>query len=208
MNNFFLNYGLSRSPRPWNHNVQYHDAVLQAVPPGCQRALDVGCGRGQLARQLACHCQEVIAIDADQDALTSGRAASGSLDRITYLHGDVMTHPFSPGSFDFVAVVAALHHLPLKPALVHFRDLLEPGGVLAVIGLYRTQQLRDYAFAAAAFPVSWTLRCLHGQAEVGAPLQDPKETFREIRAAGEEVLPGAEFKRRLLFRYSLIWRKP
>ena len=29
-----------------------------------------------------------------------------------------------------------------------------------------------------------------------------------IGAAVEKILPGAEFKRELLFRYSLIWRKP
>ena len=196
------------STRRWNHNIQYHNVVLRSVPPRCQRALDVGCGQGQLARQLASHCQEVIAIDADHDALASARAANGSPARITFLEGNVMTHPFAAGSFDFVAVVAALHHLPLRPALAHFRNLLRSGGILAIIGLYRAHQLTDYAVSAAAFPVSWTLRCLHGHPGVGAPLQDPGETLREIRGAGDELLPGAAFRRHFFFRYSLIWRKP
>jgi hypothetical protein len=35
--------------RRWNHNLDYHPLILDAVPEGCQRALDVGCGAGILA---------------------------------------------------------------------------------------------------------------------------------------------------------------
>ena len=62
--------------------------------------------------------------------------------------------------------------------------------------------------AAAAFPTSWILRFLRGYADVGAPVQNPTETLREIRAACQELLPGAVIRRHLLFRYSLLWRKP
>ncbi len=33
----------------WNHNVHYQPVILGAVPAGCGRALDVGCGDGLLA---------------------------------------------------------------------------------------------------------------------------------------------------------------
>src|SRR6266568_1518515 len=39
--------------RPWNHNVAYHGVVRRAVPSGSRDLLDVGCGRGRLARRLA-----------------------------------------------------------------------------------------------------------------------------------------------------------
>jgi len=98
-------------------------------------------------------------------------------------------------------------HLPLELALTRFRNLMPSGGVLAVVGLYRSQTSKDYAAAAVAFPASWMLRGFRGFADVGAPLQDPKETLREIRTAFDDLLPGAVVKRRLLFRYSVIWRK-
>lgn len=129
-------------------------------------------------------------------------------ERLTFVEGDVMTQPFAGGSFDFIAAVATLHHLPLMPALTRFRDLLKPGGTLAVIGLYRANSVVDYAWASAALPVSRALRCVHVQEEVAAPLRRPNETLREIRAACEDILPGAVLRRRLLFRYSLTWRKP
>jgi SAM-dependent methyltransferase len=196
---------MSRSP--WNRNIHYHRILLHAVPPNCRRALDVGCGQGQLTRQLAPHCEEVIGIDADRDTLTRARANSSAA-RITFMEGDVMKHPFPDESFDFITAVATLHHLPLRPALTRFRDLLRPGGVLAVVGLYRNHSLEDYLWAAAAVPTSWMLRCLYGQAEVGAPVLDPKETLREIRAECDALIPGARFQRHLLFRYSFVWRKP
>ena len=192
----------------WNHNIHYHDLVLRSVPPGCRRALDVGCGQGLLARQLAHRCQEVIAIDNDHDVLAQARARGGSEPRITFVESDVMTHELPDSSFDLIAAVAALHHLPLRPALARFRSLLRPGGVLAVIGLYRGETWVDLALAGAAFPASWMLRCLRGYADVGAPVQNPAETLREIRIVCNDLLPGAAIRRHLLFRYSLLWQKP
>jgi hypothetical protein len=31
----------------WNHNVHYHRVIFEAIPPLCDRALDVGCGTGR-----------------------------------------------------------------------------------------------------------------------------------------------------------------
>lgn len=192
----------------WNHNIHYHDVVLRSVPSNCRQALEVGCGQGLLARQLARQCEQIVAIDVDHDALACARATSASEARIEFVEGDVMTYSFSDGSFDLVTAVATLHHLPLKPALERFRSLLRSGGVLALVGLYRSNAFGDYALAAAAFPASWILGCLRQRVEIGAPVQDPRETLGDIRTASDTLLPGAVLRRHLLFRYSLIWRKP
>ena len=119
-----------------------------------------------------------------------------------------MTYPFpDDNNFDLISAVATLAHLQLQPALARIRKLLRPGGVLAVIGLYRGETRGDLMFAAAAFPVSWGLRFFRGYAGVGSPVQDPKETLLDIRRARDTLLPGASLKRRLLFRYFLSWRK-
>jgi hypothetical protein len=36
----------------------------------------------------------------------------------------------------------------------------------------------------------------------------PPLTYREMKALSERVLPGVHYRRRLLSRYSLVWRKP
>ncbi len=196
----------------WNHNIHYHGVVLRALPSNCRRALDVGCGQGLLARRLARHCEEVIAIDSDHDALARARNAARDADsskaRITFVEDDVMICPFASGSFDFISAVATLHHLPLLPALERFRSLLKSGGVLAVVGLYRESAFKDYVLAAAAVPANWAMRWLRSCSDVGAPVRDPQETLSEIRSACDLALPGAVLRQHLFFRYSLIWRKP
>ena len=195
-------------PDDWNHNIHYHDGILSSIPPNCQSALDVGCGQGLLARQLARHCRRVTAIEVDRETLLRGRAAGDAEGRIEFVHGDVMTHPFVDLSFDMISAVATLHHLPLTAALVRLRNLLRPGGVLAVISLYRLNTVRDFAYAAAGKPASWVLRRFRPRTPVTAPLQEPRETLGEIRAACDALLPGNRLRRHLLFRYSMLWRKP
>lgn len=167
----------------------------------------MGCGEGLLTKRLGERCQDVIGIDMDHDAIARARISVNSEASVQFVEGDVMAYPFLDDSFDLIVAVAALHHLPLRPALIRFRNLLRTGGVLAVIGLYRGETLRDLAFSAAAFPASWTLRLFRGYADVGAPVQNPQETLSEIRCACQALLPGASLRRQLLFRYFLTWRK-
>jgi len=195
-------------PADWNHNIHYHHLILRSIPLNCQCALDVGCGQGLLARQLARHSRRVTAIDIDRETLLRGRTAGDAEGRIAFVQGDVMTHPFPDNSFDMISVVATLHHLPLTAALGRLRNLLRPGDVLAVIGLYRLNTAWDFAYAAAGKPASWVLRRFRSCTPVTAPLQEPRETLGEIRASCDALLPGNRLRQHLLFRYSMVWRKP
>jgi 2-polyprenyl-3-methyl-5-hydroxy-6-metoxy-1,4-benzoquinol methylase len=190
----------------WNHNTHYHEFVFRALPSNCQRALDVGCGRGALVRKLSACCEEVVGIDTDSKCIAM--ASTDAPRNTTFVNGDVLTHPLQRDSFDFLVAVASLHHLPLRTALQRFSDLLRPGGVLAIIGLYRIATPTDYVFSATALPISWVVRSLHGQEQVGAPTRDPTETLRNIRQETASVLPGAVVRRQFFFRYSIVWRKP
>ena len=147
-------------------------------------------------QKLATCSQEVVGIDLQR---TSAPANN-------FIQGDVMTYPFPKASFDFISAVATLHHLPLLLALRRFRSLLKPGGVIAIVGLYRARTLADFAAAAVAMPISRILRHSRPFQEVNAALADPKESLSEIQNACDRALPGAVLRRRLLFRYSLVWK--
>ena len=90
----------------WNHNIHYHPLILSAVPDGCDRALDVGCGEGILARELNQSVPHVTAIDLDEQSLRLAREQDPA-GRIDFAAGDFLTYPFE-GSFDFIASVAAI----------------------------------------------------------------------------------------------------
>jgi SAM-dependent methyltransferase len=198
----------SISSRPWNYTIHYHPLALRAVPTSCHSALDVGCGTGLFTHKLAERSNHVIGIDVDREVLEIARAYLQSDSRTELMDGDVMTHPFARASFDFISVVATLHHLPLSPALARFRDLLKPGGALAVIGFYKSQTIWDYTSRAAATPIARALRIRHGLSILPTRKHKARDTLNEIRSACDAILPGAVVRRLLLYRYSLIWRKP
>ncbi len=194
--------------RRWNHNLHYHPLVVEAVPAGCARALDVGCGEGTLTRRLRAVVPEVTGIDlhAESIALARSHPAAGDIE---YLVGDVLSYPFEPGSFDMVTAVASLHHMDAPVALARFRDLLAPGGVLAVIGLARSSLPADIPIEAAAAIAHRLHRSRKGLWEQPSPtVWPPPETYRGMRSVAERALPGARYRRHLLWRYSLVWVKP
>jgi SAM-dependent methyltransferase len=194
--------------RPWNHNTHYHPVVLAAVPDGASQALDVGCGDGRLARELRALVPHVTAIDLDGPALQAARDADGGLG-IEYLLGDFLSQDFAPGSFDFVCSIAALHHMDAAAALRRMSELLRPGGRLVVIGLATRDGLWDLP-AEAAGAVAHRLYLLRGPyLEQTAPtVWPPPHSYAEMRRIGLGALPDAIFRRRLLWRYSLVWTKP
>ena len=192
---------------PWNHNIHYHGLVLGSIPVGAQRALDVGCGEGTLARQLRALVPHVTAIDADPDSIALARQHAGP--DVEYLLGDFLTFPFRPASFDFIASVATLHHMDAGVALARMRDLLRPGGTLAIIGLPRPDFPADLPWLLAS-AAAWRIhRLTRRYWEHPSPtVWPPPETYTDMRRIAARILLGARLRRHLLWRYSLVWTKP
>jgi 2-polyprenyl-3-methyl-5-hydroxy-6-metoxy-1,4-benzoquinol methylase len=199
---------MSADRTPWNHNIHYHPLILAAVPDGCQRCLDVGCGEGLLARELRRVVPQVVGIDRDGPAIALARRqdAGGG---VAYLRGDFLSHGFRPGSFDMIVSVAALHHMDPVAALTLMRDLLRPGGTLALVGLARSRIPADLPTDLAGVAAHRVLRIGKAEHKVAAPvLWPPPHTYPQIRRIAAQVLPGVRYRRRLLWRYSLLWTKP
>jgi SAM-dependent methyltransferase len=194
--------------RRWNHNLHYHPLILGVVPQGCRRALDVGCGEGILARELRQVVPQVAAIDLDRPSILLARQQDDGAG-VDYLLGDFLTHPFEPASFDLVASVAALHHMDARVALARMRELLRPRGRLAIVGLARSRYPADLPRDLAAAVAHRLHKAAKGYWEISAPtVWPPPETYPGMRRLAAELLPGARFRRHLLWRYSLIWTRP
>ena len=199
---------VSARPPRCSHNLHYHRVILAAVPDGARRSLDVGCGVGILARDLRRVVPHVTAIDRDVASIGEARREDDGAD-IDYVVGDFMTHPFAPGPFDHIASIAALHHMDAGAALTRMRELLAPGGTLAIVGLARPRYPTDLPFAVAGAVGHRLLRLRRSYWEDSAPrLWPPPDTFKETRRVARSVLPGVRYRRRLLWRYSLVWTKP
>ena len=191
----------------WNHNVHYQPVILNAVPPGCQTALDVSCGDGLLVARLAERCASVTGIDRDPRMIATARAQQARA-RITFVEADFLDYPFAKESFDFVCANTSLHHMDFTAALTAMARLLRPGGQLAVIGLAADKSITDLLAAVPAVPANLFYRAIYHERESGAPIMDPDHSWREVRASARETLPGVRYRRHLLWRYSLRWQKP
>ncbi len=206
---------------PWNHNVHYHRVVWEALPPRCDRALDVGCGTGRLTRELRHVVPRVTGIDLDEQSIRVARAHPDSAD-VDYRCGDFLDVPLEPGTFDLVTAVASLHHMDSAAALTRMREQLRPGGVLVVIGPARDGSLVDLALNVPAAVDHRVQRLRHRcrplggllVGEAGPPLdhqpivRPPAETYQQIRQLAAGLLPGMKYRRHLLWRYSIRWTKP
>jgi SAM-dependent methyltransferase len=194
------------APAQWNHNIHYYPLV----PPGASRALDVGCGDGLLARELRRIVPHVTGVDRDAASLAIARESDDGLG-INYVCGDFLRYDAEPGSVNFICSVAALHHMDARLALGRMRDLLSPGGRLVIIGCARSAGPRDW-LAEAGGMVELRLHryVLRSQwREPGGPVcWPPPETYGGMRRLAGAMLPGALFRHRLLWRYSLVWTKP
>jgi SAM-dependent methyltransferase len=192
--------------RPWNHNHHYHRWLLRQLPRRFGSALDVGCGSGDLARLLATRADTVLGVDRDDTIITHAQSAPN----VHYVVGDVLTLP--DDHYQVITCVAALHHLPLAPALTRFRDSLTPGGTLIVVGLTRPATIGDHLLTAAAVPANLLVSLAHGKSvapiAMSAPVKAPTTTWPELRAQARRILPGARIRRRLFWRYTLVYHHP
>lgn len=193
----------------WNHNVHYQPVILRAVPPRCGPALDVGCGDGMLARRLAERCTEVTGIDRDDRMIALAREQARAREgHINFVVADFLAYPLPEASFDFVCANTSLHHMDFAAALTKMVRVLRPGGRLAIIGLASDGSLADLVASAAGVPVNLIYRAVYHEGNSGAPIKDPDMTWGQVRATANTLLPGVRYRRQLLWRYSLLWRKP
>lgn len=202
----------------WTANNHYHNSLLKHVPSNCGNALEIGCGTGAFARDLARVCTRVTALDLSSEMIRIARARSAQFGNLEFQLADAMTWNFPHSHFDFVCSIATLHHLQQRQLFVKMRETLKPGGVLVVLDLVQSDNLFERMLDGVALGVSASLRLIHnGRLQPPAEVRkaweqhgkhDSYSTIRQMRALAEEILPGATVRRCLLWRYSLVYRKP
>lgn len=193
----------------WNTNVARHPGILRAVPPGCREALDVGCGDGLLARKLTTRAKRVTGIDSSLRMIAQARAQSTGHPDLDFIEADFRTADLPREGYDFISSVATVHHVDFEQALLRLRALLRPGGTLVVVSLARSVTPAERAFTIAVTPIVWLvkkIRRAHGPD--GMPGADPALSYGQVRATAAQLLPGARYRRHVLRRFSLVWRKP
>jgi SAM-dependent methyltransferase len=198
---------------PWDHNAHYHPWILRQLPRRFATALDVGCGAGDLARLLAVRAEKgVVGIDSDAAIVRRAQELTSPSAPVTFLVADA-PGGLPEGPYDVITCVAVLHHLPLAETLAQLRSRLAPGGTLLVVGLARDEELVDQLLGFASIPLNLLMGLVKNRGRTATrPVSmtaatRPAETpFAEIAHEARRVLPGVRLRRRLFWRYTLVWR--
>jgi SAM-dependent methyltransferase len=210
---------IARLPRdPWDHNRLYHGVILRELPLFARAVLEIGCGTGELTAKLAARAARVLALDLSPEMLAAARARCAHRPNVELRLADALTHPLEPESFDVIASVATLHHLPLAAIFARARAALRPGGVFLALDVLDERTLLGVTRSLAAFPANLLGRLvttgrLRPPPEVRAAWQahgasDQYPKVADVRRAAAETLPGARVRQHFFWRYSLVWRKP
>jgi 2-polyprenyl-3-methyl-5-hydroxy-6-metoxy-1,4-benzoquinol methylase len=195
--------------KPWNHNIAYFPFIEKVARSQSRRsAIDVGTGDGMLAARLAEFIPIVVGLDVDEAQADAAAAAHPSVPGLRFETGDVLTKHPKEEPFDFVACSATIHHLDLMPALRRLRELTAPGGTLVIVGLATNSSALDWLIAAASAVPVRLARIGRGWHDHGAPRQDPRDSWTEVRRAVRAELPDSQWRRRFYWRYSVVWNRP
>jgi SAM-dependent methyltransferase len=200
------------------HNDHYHTFLLRHLPSPCHNVLEIGCGTGGFARALAERSDHVLAFDLSPEMIRLAHERSAQFPNIDFELTDVCDRTLSDETFDCIATIATLHHLPYAEILLKMKAALKPGGILLILDLFEPVGLSDSLLNFLALPVSVGLRFKH----YGRLHQRPEEraawaahehhdlypTMREVRDLCAPLLPDAKIKQHLLWRYSIVWHKP
>jgi SAM-dependent methyltransferase len=170
-------------------------SFLAEVLRGRQRILEVGCGRGDVARRLGATGFRITAIDLQlPDPAPSAN--------VTFIERDFLRFDAEP--FDAIVFTASLHHIaPIEAAVDRAYRLLGPGGLLVADDLDLDApnaatlrwyyDVQDLLAAADLFP----------RERVDPPGSDVLQRWRAAHADEPPLHTGVQMRRAIAERFDL-----
>ena len=125
-----------------------------------ENVLDIGCGRGDLAMEVARRGANVIGVDYSKDAIEIANSAlkeqpQDVVKKVKFFQMNAKKLKFNSSSFDKVISIDVFEHLykeELEIAMKEIKRVLKPGGALIVVTGYNKIYL-DYTYRFWAYPL-------------------------------------------------------
>ena len=119
---------IPHSPKPIEYHAHARREMLDFVPPGARRVLDVGCGEGLFGALLKQRGAEIWGIEPAPEAAA---LASERLDKVLTSDVETALAKLPPHGFDCVVFNDVLEHLVDPGAVLQrSRELLTAGGLI------------------------------------------------------------------------------
>jgi 2-polyprenyl-3-methyl-5-hydroxy-6-metoxy-1,4-benzoquinol methylase len=128
-------------PRRYRYQRRKYDALLSMIPARrYPSVLDIGCGVGALARDLAPHADRVLGVDLSRACVEHARQISIGYPNLQFAQAEARGLDRTlDQQFDLVLLIEVLYYLspPSKTVLDEIRrsveNLLAPGGILLLV---------------------------------------------------------------------------
>ncbi len=201
----------------WNHNNCYFNHLIKLLPNKLETCLEIGCGKGELSYMLSNKFQNVVAVDLADKMIEQARVLYPNKN-IEYICENILDMKFENNSLDVIISTATAHHLPYEWFLCFARDKLKNGGKLIILDIAKAKSLSDYIIWGSAFIPNILMNLIkngrlrkddahskevwerHGK-------HDTYMTMDEIKTLAKKYIHTAKVKRKLFWRYLLIWQK-
>jgi SAM-dependent methyltransferase len=129
---------------------EYAPQFFELVPAPGRATLEIGCGEGRVARDLAARDHRVTAVDSSPTLLEAAREAQPDAD---FFLADAAELPFADASFDLVVAFNSLMDIDDMPGAVReAARVLEPGGRVCVCVTHPFQDAGRFATREADAP--------------------------------------------------------
>lgn len=115
---------------------------LADIAPDRQMAVDVGCGSGQLTRQLAGLFRHTVGIDPSHDQLASTGEGNKSHDGLSYACAPAEALPLPDCCASLITAAQAAHWFDLPAFYTEARRIARQGAVIALVS-YGLPRLSD-----------------------------------------------------------------
>jgi ubiquinone/menaquinone biosynthesis C-methylase UbiE len=183
----------------WNERVKRHGAVREALSTSSQESLThqfrlwlklsgnpddktilyAGCGYGRLMKKFSKYTEKVFGIDISGEMLKEAKKYLGDGSK---LHkGSITNLPFKDHLFDIVVCDRVLMHLTeldMKTALLEFKRVLKPGGIILFSVPHRLSWL--YSVRSFIFSVYTILLKASGRLKIIHPRGFDEVKLRKI----------------------------
>ena len=107
-----------------------YETIREHVPTREIDAIDVGCGTGIVAYELATFCRNVTGTDKEEEMIVEAKLHAPS--NCHFLVSPAETLPFPNASFDLITVAQAFHWFDHKKTLAEFHRVIRPDSLIVI----------------------------------------------------------------------------
>lgn len=196
-----------RESQYWNHNTAYYRWIKRQTAE-CRHILDVGCGDGSLAAYLDDGVKRITGIDIDKLCISKANSENKSANTqficCSFDSYETQQH------YDAIIFVASIHHMDMMTAIEKAKTLLSQNGLLIIVGLAKPSTAIDYVIEALRIlpcKIISKLKHIQSSENLNIPVSYSIPSFNEVRDISSRMLPCADIKYGLFYRYLLKWIK-